>query len=263
MQLLNKTPECDLSHANNKLLSLILEQRRLKALLDEAQKKIMIWDPDGPARKPPPESVDMLLAVSERFNLSFLFQRCIKPDFLLLSIGQTTRSAIERVYDWLIPIVSSIPAGISRLPSSASCLLLLRAYSTAGDKKKQLKELLAPLLQHVTDSLGGLYGESDAVKAFDLLMTDIASKIADKRRSARKVLQDSLLSTESLMATNSDIFFTCMLRVLDLKHASLLVHDAVKHLVSSKKLSIARVFTAQLQLSHNHHNYLFSFMPQP
>lgn len=215
-----------------------LETRRRKALLDEAHKKIMIWDPDGPARKPPPESVDMLLAVNERFNLSHHFQRSIKPDYLLMTIGQTTRSAIERAYDWLIPIVSSSPTGISRLPSSASCLLLLRAYSTAGDEKKQLKELLAPLLRHVTDSLSGLYGESDAVKAFDLLMSDIASKKADKRRCARKVLQDSLLSTESIRSTHSDIFFSCMLRILELKHASLLVHDSVKHLVRRCNVSM-------------------------
>lgn len=218
-----------------------LETRRRKVLLDEAHKKIMIWDPDGSARKPPPESVDMLLVVNEKFDLSHLFQRCIKPDFLLMSIGKTTRSAIERAYDWLIPIVSSLPAGISRLPASASCLLLLRAYSTAGDEKKQLKELLSPLLQHVTDSLGGLYGESDAVKAFDLLMTDVASTKADKRRCAGKVLQDSLLPTELLRSTHSDNLFACMLRILDLEHASLLVHDAVNHLVSRNLFSLRRV----------------------
>lgn len=220
------------SHAHTHFLCFASESRRRKALLDEAHKKIILWDPDGPARKPPPESVDMLLAVAKQFNLSHHCQRCIEPDFLLMSIGHTTRSAIERAYHWLIPIVSSLPSGISRLPSSASCLLLLRAYSTAGDEKKQLKELLAPLLRHVTDSLGGLYGELDAVKAFDLLMTDLASNKADKRRCARKVLQDSLLSTESMKLTQSDNLIACMLRILELEHASLLVRDAVKYLVS-------------------------------
>lgn len=209
----------------------------------------MIWDPDGPARRPPPESVDILLAVTERFNLSHLFQCCIEPDFLLMSIGQTTRSAIERAYDWLIPIVSSIPAVISRLPSSASCLLLLRAYSTAGDEKKKLKLLLAPLLQHVTDSLDGLYGELYAVKAFDLLMSDMASKKADKRRCARKVLQDSLLTAGSMKSHNFNLF-ACMVRILDLEHADLLVCHAIKHMVSVTTCSSR--FTLQRFLCQSH-----------
>ena len=118
----------------------------------------MLWDPDGPARKPPRESVDLLLSVEELFNLSDIFQRSVKPDFLLMTIGQTTRGAIERAYDWLIPIISTIPDTIARLPSSASCFLLLRAYGTDGDERKQLKELSAPLLQHVKILLEELMG---------------------------------------------------------------------------------------------------------
>ena len=221
-------------------LRLTTETRRRKALLDEAHKKIMIWDPDGPARKPPPESVDMLHAINERFHLSQQYQRCTDPDFLLMSIGQSNRDAIERAYDWLIPIVSSLPTVISRLPSSASCLLLLRAYSTSGEEKKQLKELLAPLLQHVTDSLRGLYGESDAVKAFDLIMSDMASKKAEKRKCARKVLQDLLFTSETLALTQSINLFDCMIRILELKHANLLVRDAINHMVSTNMHSTRR-----------------------
>jgi integrator complex subunit 1 len=108
------------------------EAKRRKATLRDVQKSIMLWDPDGPARKPPRESVDMLLAVNELFNLSSNFQRCVHPDFLLMSVGQTTRGAIERAYDWLIPIISLIPETISRLPSSASCFLLLCKASTGS-----------------------------------------------------------------------------------------------------------------------------------
>lgn len=216
----------------------------------------MIWDPDGPARKPPPESVDMLHAINERFHLSQQYQRCTDPDFLLMSIGQSNRDAIERAYDWLIPIVSSLPTVISRLPSSASCLLLLRAYSTSGEEKKQLKELLAPLLQHVTDSLRGLYGESDAVKAFDLIMSDMASKKAEKRKCARKVLQDLLFTSETLALTQSINLFDCMIRILELKHANLLVRDAINHMVSTNMHSTRHI--ADIKVSP----YLSSFMRQ-
>lgn len=202
--------------------------KRRKMLLREAQKSIMLWDPDGPARKPPRESVDLLLSVEELFNLSDIFQRSVNPDFLLMTIGQTTRGAIERAYDWLIPIISTIPDTIARLPSSASCFLLLRAYGTDGDERKQLKQLSAPLLQHVKDSLRGTHGESDAVKAFDLLMTDVASKKPDRRRCARRVLHDSLLQSEPAHSTAAQSW---MLNILQLAHAKSLVSDSVKHMV--------------------------------
>lgn len=202
-------------------------------MLREAQKSIMLWDPNCPARKPPRESVDLLLAVEELFNLSDIFQRSVNPDFLLMTIGQTTRGAIERAYDWLIPIISKMPGTIARLPSSASCFLLLRAYGTEGDERKQLKELSAPLLEHVKNSLQGTYGESDAVKAFDLLTTDVASKKPDRRRCARRVLHDSLLPSKPVLPITGQSW---MLSVLQLDYAQSLVHHAVKHMVRTPAL---------------------------
>jgi integrator complex subunit 1 len=203
------------------------ETRRRKALLREAQKSIILWDPDGPARKPPREAVDMLLALEDLFGLSCVFQHSSQPDFVLMTVGQTTRGAIERAYDWLIPIVSTIPETIARLPSSASCFLLLRAYGTEGDERKQLKELSAPLLQHVQDSLQGKHGEADAVKAFDLLMTDVASKKPDRRRCARRVLNDSLAQFRPATAAQS-----WMMTILLLDNAKALVKDSVQYMVS-------------------------------
>ena len=203
--------------------------KRRKVILDAAQKSIMLWDPDGPARKPPRESVDMLLDMSDLFNLSDRFQRCTNPDFLLMCIGKTTRGAIERAYDWLIPIISTIPDTIARLPSNASCFLLLRAYSTDGEERKQLKELSAPLLTHVKDSLRGIYGEVNAVKAFDLLMTDFASTKQDQRKCARRVLQDSLVLSSNQPRDPK----SWMLEILNLDNAKALVCDAMKYMVRS------------------------------
>ena len=187
----------------------------------------MLWSPDGPARKPPKEAVDLLFSVEELFELSNTLQRSTDPDFLLLTIGKTTRGAIERAYDWLIPIISTLPDTIARLPSSASCFLLLRAYGTEGDERKQLKELSSPLLQHVKDSLFGKYGTSDAVKAFDLLMADVASNKSDRRRCARRVLQDALAKPRDGDGSSQQ----WMMNVLELDCAQALVGDAVKHMV--------------------------------
>jgi integrator complex subunit 1 len=201
----------------------------------------MLWSPDGPARKPPHESVDLLLSVEESFGLSEIFQASTEPDFLLMTIGQTNRGAIERAYDWLLPIISTVETTISRLPSNASCFLLLKAYGTEGDERKQLKKLSAPLLVHVRESLEGKYSESDSVNAFELLMTDVASPQAERRRCARRVLHDAL---EGEMDVN-DSRQSWMLKIPHLRYSQSLVVGAVKHLVSltSAKLNYVYVFS--------------------
>lgn len=206
---------------------MIVESARRKHILKETQRAIMIWDPDGPARKPPKECVGLLLSVAELFCLSETLQNCVDPDFILKTIGQTSRGAIERAYDWLIPIVSSIPATISRLPSNASCFLLLRAYGTAGDERKQLKELAAPLLSHVSNSLRGIHGESSALKAFELLMTDVASDDADRRRCSNRVLNDALCQGGVENQPTKD----WTQEILNLSQARSLVSVAISYLV--------------------------------
>jgi integrator complex subunit 1 len=198
-------------------------------MLKSAQKSIMLWDPDGPARKPPREAADILLTVVDLFGLSNSFQHATDPDFVLLTVGKSTRGAIERAYDWLIPVISNIPETIARLPSNASCFLLLRAYGTDGEERSQLRQLSTPLLIHVKESLEGRYGEADAVNALDLLMSDVASHVADRRRCARRVLNDALgRSNESANDVNS----SWMLNILLVKDAKALIKDAVKHMVS-------------------------------
>ena len=170
------------------------------------------------------------------FGLSETFQRSTNPDFVLSTIGQTTRGAIERAYDWLIPIISYLPTTISRLPASTSCFLLLRAYGAEGEDRAKLQELSAPLLSHVHDSLNGNFGEADAVRAFDLLFTDISSRSPERRRSARRVLQDAIGSTgetsSSRNSTLQDSSNSWMENLLQVKHVDSVIADAIKHMVS-------------------------------
>ena len=207
-------------------------------MLRAAQKTIILWDPTGAARKPPREAAELLVAVESHFGLSRIFQRNVEPDFLLMTIGKTTRGAIERAYDWLIPIISDMPDTISRLHSSASCVLLLRAYSTEGDERAQLKELSAPLLRHVSESLTGRFGESDAVRAFDLLMSDVASHNPDRRRCARRVLYDSIGKLNKTSGDNTKPKSSWMLNILRLDHAKSLVCDGIKHMVRTKEFAV-------------------------
>lgn len=207
------------------------EQNKRKKMLRAAQKSIMLWDPRNGARKPPKESVELIFSVNDLFDLAGAFQKNIEPDFLLLTIGNTTRGAIERAYDWLIPIISQIPDAIQRLPASASCFLLLRAYGTEGEERDQLQKLSAPLLVHVRDSLTGKFGEADAKRAFDLLLTDAANHNADRRRNARRVLNDALGEEHEITVETTSAFygtkFSWMIKMTSVENATSFIGDAI------------------------------------
>lgn len=219
------------------------ESNRRKKQLRVAQKSIMLWDPRKGPRKPPKESADLIFSVGELFDLPRTFQRTIEPDFLLMTIGNTSRGAIERAYDWLIPIISVVPETIVRLPASASCFLLLRAYGTEGEERAQLQELSAPLLVHVGQSLSGSFGEEDSKRAFDLLLTDVASHNADRRRCARRVLHDAI--GKSMLGEVPEPFAqsNCawMINLLNVKHASIIVREAIVQLARAASFERGRV----------------------
>lgn len=211
----------------------------------------MLWDPDGPARKPPRESADLLLSIEKMFQISDTFQRSVKPDFLLMTIGETTRGAIERAYEWLIPIISRLPDTIARLPSNAACFLLLRAYGTEGEERVQLKELSSPLLDHVKGSLKGSFGELDAIRALDLLLSDVASPKPERRKCARRVLQDSLVNTES----DGHASKSWIANILSLSYAKALVSYSIKHMVCCQ--CVPHCFVHQYLI-----HFLFRLWPQ-
>ncbi|KAL7500440.1 hypothetical protein ACHAWT_008914, partial [Skeletonema menzelii] len=167
------------------------EQLKLRKVLRSMQKNIMIFDPRQHQRKPPKGSIDLLLSVNRHFGLADKFRQVRTPDFLLQTIGEG-RSAIERAYDWLIPIISSHAEIIHRIQPNASCYLLLRAYgSTEGEKSNELLDLTKPLLSHVKGCLTGEQGERHAMLAMELLMSDIADENVTRRVCARRVLQEA------------------------------------------------------------------------
>jgi len=102
----------------------------------------------------------------------------VAPDFLLDTIGCTSRESIERAYDWLISIISSYPEIIKRLPSNASSFLLFRAYRSDKDyTNTQLLELAFPLLRHVSLCLQGKLG-NDSLHAAHVLFADLSERRA-------------------------------------------------------------------------------------
>jgi integrator complex subunit 1 len=208
------------------------ETIRRRKVLKTAQKSILLWDPKKGPRKPPKESADLIFSIVQFFDLPRTFQKCTNPDFVLATIGSTTRGAIERAYNWLIPIISFLPDTISRLPASASCFLLLRAIETEGEEQSQLQELSAPLLEHVHDSLIGEFGEANAIRAFDLLLTDIASPHPDRRSCARKVLQIAIgdQQVQEVDHTFHGSNHSWMLSMMHVLHAGSILNDAMKYL---------------------------------
>jgi integrator complex subunit 1 len=223
-----------------------------KKMLKAAQKSIMVWDPSGPARKPPKESVNLILAVERLFGLSGAFQRSEEPDLVQAAIGDTSRGAIERAYDWLIPVISSNPTVINRLPANASCYLLLRVYGTESEGDSKLRELSAPLLQHIRRTVTGIFGQADAIGASNLLLADVADKNPARRRCARRVLEETLAELNSTVQDQSFSGAKCtwLHSLLLLEHVDALIPDAIMHIsyaLSHERGRVLRAFTLSLK----------------
>lgn len=197
------------------------EQMKLRRQIKILSKSIMVLEPAQYQRKPPKQSIDLILSINDHFNLAERFRSILAPDFLLQTIGDG-RSAIERAYDWLIPIISQDSDVIHRLQPSSTCFLLLKAYG-AGADAKELIALSAPLLSHVHKSLDGQYGERHSVLALELLLTDIADESAERRRCARKVLQKAVPNEYGLCGW--------LLQLIDCPNAKVMVPLAVEYLV--------------------------------
>ena len=193
------------------------EELKLKKVLRSMQKNIMLFDEQHHPRKPP-KGFDLLLSVNKHFGLAEKFRRVTDPDFLLQTVGEG-RSAIERAYDWLIPIISSESEIIHRLQPNASSYLLLRAYGTEGEKNRELLDLTKPLLGHVKGCLTGEHGERHAMLAMELLMSDISSEMANRRVCSRRVLQ------EALGGENDTVWLS---QVSHVKHSAIFVPLVVK-----------------------------------
>ena len=211
----------------------LLKAQRRKKLIRTAQKSIMIWDPQGPARKPPKGAVLLVLSVQALFRLSEGLRSCRDPDYLLRAIGSTSRASIERAYDWLIPVVSCQPQIINRLPSSASCFLLLRAYGAEGNRNAQLLQLSGPLQKHVRSCLSGALSKNDALKAADLLFHDMSDENPERRRCARRVLRKAINEEKD----SGDLLFTdtddvsWLLHLREGRFAQEIVSVATTHLI--------------------------------
>ena len=219
-----------------------------KKMLKTAQKSIMVLNPKAIARKPPKECMNIILSVEDMFSLANVFHRSIDPDFVLVALGSTTRGAIERAYDWLIPVVSMLPSIIGRLPASASCFLLLRAYGSEGDGSAELRQLSAPLLDHVTKTVCGEYGEEDAVGAIDLLIADVADKKPERRQCARMVLQEALAQQNASVTDKSFHAARCtwLHGLLLVKHATSMVTCVIHYISQALKYETGRVLRAEL-----------------
>ena len=192
----------------------------------------MISNPHRVARKPPREAVNLLVTIQDIFQLSNSFRISEEPDFLLMSIGDKSRQSIERAYGWILPIISTHSNIIERLPSSASCFLLLKAYGNDfedSDKSSALSGLATPLLLHVRKCLSGDFGENDSIQAAELLLRELYSKNAEQRHCVRRVLERALNDNDCYEDKVTQGWLTNLLKS---KFASSLIQCVVTSVVS-------------------------------
>jgi len=175
----------------------------------------------------------------------------------MLTIGSSDRSGIERAFDWLIPVISSRPQVIDRLPPSSSGVLLLRAYGSDGSDDNQLLQLAFPILAHVTKCLTGENGLGDALRVIDLLFGDIADAKSDRRRRARHVLQEAVgkivSGTESIAADTDE--FSWIDSLLRVKYARDIAERAIPYLVRHFYLAFMIRDTLHSFLTRFHTHY--------
>lgn len=182
-------------------------------MLGAVLKTLMMWDPSAWARNPPEEVITCLQNLDSEYSLSVAFQSSTSPDYVLRTIGGDTRGAFERASEWLIPKISIMPDAIGRLPSSASCFLLLRAYGREIVDMADLKLLARPLLIHVKECLQGKYGTIAFKNAVDVLLTDLSSSSTERRRCSRRVLQDTLTSQSEELSGGTSSWALEMLKL--------------------------------------------------
>ena len=168
------------------------EERRERAEMAKSLKSlsrnIQIYDLSQPARKPPRTFVEELLlpVVDQCFKtLPLQFRQCSEPDFLMQTIGEG-RGAIERSYDWLIPVISSHPEIIDRLGSLTTCFLVLRAYGDEGTS--DLLRLASPLLENLKTQL--TCGHEQSLQTLELLLVDLSGEQRSRRICSHRVLQE-------------------------------------------------------------------------
>ena len=151
-------------------------------------------DPRHP-RIPSQRAVTLTNGAIEKFRLAESLRLCTAPDYLMLILGHPTKENVSKSCEWLVPIISSKPSIISRLPPSASVYLLLTAVDDDN-----LVELAAPLILHTGKCLRGELGSEDSFNAAKILFDDLSSDNVKARISARKVLQESLGGHEFVAA---------------------------------------------------------------
>lgn len=202
---------------------------KIRKVLKTLSKNIMLFNPEQDQRKPPKGSTNLLVSVNHLFDLADKFRLSTSPDFLLQTIGEG-RSAIERAYDWLIPIICSHPDIIDRLQASSSCFLLLRAYAE-GEQNRELLDLTAPLLSHVSKCLSGDVGIKHALLALELLLQDVAAENSDQRQCARNVLQKTI-GDSNVMDTFQDDLGQCgwSIQIMHVPNSKELIQLAIKYI---------------------------------
>ena len=202
---------------------------KIRKVLKTLSKNIMLFDSEQDQRKPPKGSTNLLVSVNHLFDLADKFRLSTSLDFLLQTIGEG-RSAIERAYDWLIPIICSHPDIIDRLQASSSCFLLLRAYAE-GEQNRELLDLTAPLLSHVSKCLSGDVGIKHALLALELLLQDVAAENSDQRQCARNVLQKTI-GDSNVMDTFQDDLGQCgwSIQIMHVSNSKELIRLAIRYL---------------------------------
>lgn len=148
--------------------------------------QLITFEPNGPARKPPPIVLEQLKALNTSHKIGHLLCRSRNPDFLVDIIQ---RQGASQSMPWLAELVQSSEGAFSVLPVQCLCeFLLSEAGSSAGGGEGAARH--HQLLQHLRSLLRAPRQEDGvSVEILEYFLRRLSSQQAAARTQAVRGLQ--------------------------------------------------------------------------
>ncbi|XP_077510798.1 integrator complex subunit 1 [Amblyomma americanum] len=204
--------------------------------------KLVMMDPQGVTRRPPPQVLEQLKALNETLKLGHLLCRSRKPDFLLGIIQRQGTSHMP----WLAELVESNEGSFDLLPVQCLCEFLLtdalecsQGAAELEDEKPEKGKVKPPqskkrkqqqLLQHLQKLLRNPDEDVQATcEVLDYFMRRLSSQQQSARTLATKglmvVLSQKPLSAEGLQDSDPNSHEWLLKEIPSLPHFNVVRQD--------------------------------------
>ncbi|XP_065331836.1 integrator complex subunit 1 [Cloeon dipterum] len=185
--------------------ALLAEQEKPSRVITEQSSHFLqtltVFDPIGPARRPPPASLAELQSLNDVLHLGHRLCRCRSPDFLLDVIQ---RQGTSQAMPWLADLVNSSDGSLCHLPVQCLCEFLLSDLVPMAEHSRQQKH--QQLVNHLKNMLAVKDSPESLAQCLEVLvyfMGRLGSHQACNRHQAIKALRLLLDEDEDEVNSNN------------------------------------------------------------